>query len=54
MWGGSEKGQLGLGDKVMQLLPRPVAALKGQQIVQIACATWHTAAINGTFTRCPF
>jgi len=46
MWGGNEKGQMGTGDKVNQPLPNQVEALKGEKIVRVTCATWHTAAIN--------
>jgi len=46
MWGGSEKGQLGLGNKVSKMEPNEVTGLRRCKVTQVACATWHTAAIT--------
>eukprot|EP01095_Lingulamoeba_sp_RSL-Kostka_P008375 TRINITY_DN2781_c1_g1_i1.p1 TRINITY_DN2781_c1_g1~~TRINITY_DN2781_c1_g1_i1.p1 ORF type:complete len:604 (+),score=224.26 TRINITY_DN2781_c1_g1_i1:84-1895(+) len=46
VWGGNEKGQLGHGDRESKIIPTQIEELQGIGICQIACATWHTAAIS--------
>ena len=41
-WGAEGNGQLGHGDMQHQLLPKPVAALKDVQVVDIAAGPYHS------------
>ncbi|OQR95960.1 regulator of chromosome condensation (RCC1) [Thraustotheca clavata] len=47
VWGRGEKGQLGLGDKTLQVdSPTLLESLSEVEIVDISCGTQHTAAVD--------
>jgi len=45
MWGGNEKGQLGLADRSLRWEPCLLKDLSGFTISRIACGMWHTVAV---------
>lgn len=45
-WGRGDDGRLGHGDNGWKYVPRTVEALRGKNIVQVTCGSYHTAAIT--------
>lgn len=45
-WGRGDDGRLGHGDNGWKYVPRTVEALRGLNIVQVTCGSYHTAAIT--------
>lgn len=45
-WGRGDDGRLGHGDNGWKYVPRMVEALRGKNIVQVTCGSYHTAAIT--------
>lgn len=45
-WGRGDDGRLGHGDNGWKYVPRVVEALRGKNIVQVTCGSYHTAAIT--------
>ena len=44
-WGGCDDGQLGHGDKKILYSPKVIEGFDGITIVDIACGSFHTAAV---------
>ena len=44
-WGDGFCGKLGHGTVDSHSSPRVVEALKGRNVLQVSCGTWHTACI---------
>eukprot|EP00941_MAST-03F_sp_MAST-3F-sp1_P005053 g5053.t1 len=45
-WGRGDDGRLGHGDNAWKYVPRLVEALRGKQISQVTCGSYHTAAVT--------
>eukprot|EP00164_Ancoracysta_twista_P000517 GFYU01000691.1.p1 GENE.GFYU01000691.1~~GFYU01000691.1.p1 ORF type:complete len:497 (+),score=83.72 GFYU01000691.1:141-1631(+) len=45
-WGWGKYGQLGHGNRKDYFVPTPIKALRGQDIVQVACGHYHSVAVT--------
>eukprot|EP00667_Euglena_gracilis_P005197 EG_transcript_5230 len=45
-WGSGEEGSLGHGDTLNKAAPKVVDALRGQEVVDVACGTGYTVALT--------
>jgi alpha-tubulin suppressor-like RCC1 family protein len=50
-WGRGDDGRLGHGDNGWKFVPRAVEELRGKNIAQVTCGSYHTAAVTGTSVR---
>mmetsp|Transcript_29366 Transcript_29366/g.47412 ORF Transcript_29366/g.47412 Transcript_29366/m.47412 type:complete len:792 (-) Transcript_29366:878-3253(-) len=45
-WGNGDQGQLGHGNSMSQMVPKQISSLFGQMVIQIACGSYHSAAVT--------
>jgi alpha-tubulin suppressor-like RCC1 family protein len=50
VFGSSDEGQLGLGDKKQKDVPTVFTGLPNKKVVKIAAGWFHVLALTGTFT----
>src|SRR3546814_15080290 len=47
-WGRGDDGRLGHGDNGWQYVPRLLERLSNRSVVQVACGSYHTAAVTAS------
>lgn len=47
-WGRGDDGRLGHGENMWKYVPRLTLALRGRNMVQVTCGSYHTAAVTST------